>query len=805
MAIADLRHAFRTIVRMPALSAVVILSLAVGIGVNTVVFSWIQTVVFRPIPGVRDAAAFHLVEPRTETGIYLSSSWLEYRDLSERVRLLEGLIAFRMVPLYVGEAGRVERGNALLVSGNYFSSLGLRPAAGRLFGREEVQKPGADPIVVISDDYWQTRFGRAPDAVGRTIRLNGRDITIVGVTPRGFQGTVLRLSFDMWLPATLAPALFNGSKELEDRGVRGYSLIGRLATGATRAQAKADIDSVMRDLARTYPQTNTAVSADLFQFWEAPLGPQRFLISSLAILQAIMLLLLLAVCGNTANLMLTRASARQREMSVRLALGAGTWRIVSLLLTENVVLAIIGAALGAAIAVWGTNALSAAPPMRVRGIPITLQTSVDEVGLAFAILLGVGCGIVFGVAPALQLARLDPQITLRAGSSTQPRSFLRNALMAAEVALGLMVLIVAGLFFRSFLQTRDTDPGFARDGVLLAAYDLTGRKPDETSARLFAARVLERLRALPAVESAAIASSVPLDIHGLPSRSFTLEGRARTDEGFDEALTNTVTPGYFRVMRIRFVAGADFARLDDTSAPPQAIVNEEFVRRYVDNEEALGKRIVLRGRSYTIAGVVRNSLYNAFGEPPAPVIYLSYRDRPGTSGELHIRPRTGAETALAVDVRHVVRDLDAELPLYDVRTLNEHIESNLIFRRVPARMFAVIGPLLLIVAAIGIYGVVAYSVSLRTTEIGVRVALGATGGRVVAQFVGESLVVIGVGALTGWSIAVAVALLFGADQSIDVPVFAGVPALLLLVALVASWLPARRATRVDPVVALRAE
>jgi predicted permease len=817
--IRDLLHAARTIVRMPALALVVILSLGVGIGVNTVVFSWMQSVRFRPIPGVRHAADFHFVEPRTDTGIYPAASWLEYRDLAERLGAFESLIAFRMVPLYVGESGRVERGNGLLVSGNYFTALGLKPAVGRFLLQDEAATPGAAPIVVISHEYWQARFAGDPAVVGKSIRLNGADFAVIGVAPRGFQGTVMRLSFDLFLPATIAPVILDGSKELEDRSVRGYSIIGRLARGATRTLAQTELDAAMRELARAYPKSNGAIVGEVRAFWESPRGPQRLLTTSLAFLQAIMLLLLLAVCGNTANLVMARANARQREMSVRLALGAGRWRVVRLLITESLLLSLIGSMLGAAIAYWGTNALSAAPPMRVRGIPITFQTEVDGIGLAFAVLLGIACGAIFGLAPALTLARLDPQQTLRAGASTSPRSGLRNALMAVEVALAMVVLVAAGLFFRSFVETRDTDPGFRREGVLLAAYDLTGRRVDEAAARTFAARLLDRLRAVPGLEAVAIASSVPLDIHGMPTRFFTLEGRARDDGMPDEALANTVTPGYLSVMGIPLLAGTDFASLADTAAPPQAIVNEEFVRRYLDRGHPstrlgagpsaglgagpLGRRIALRGRAYSIIGVARNALYNAFGEPPTPIIYLSYRDRPSPVGEMHLRTRAGAETAVVSEVRRVVRELDPELPIFDVRTLNDHIESNLIFRRIPARMFGVLAPLLLLMAAIGIYAVVSYSVSLRTIEIGVRLALGATGRRIVAEFVLDSLRVIGAGAIAGWVVAFVLAVDVLSGGPIELPVFAAVPAILLSVAAIAAWLPARRVTRVDPAVALR--
>ncbi|MBI2835953.1 MAG: ABC transporter permease [Acidobacteria bacterium] len=813
----DVCHAWRTIVRMPGHAAVVILSLGVGIGVNTAVFSWIQAVVFQPLPGVADAASFHLVESRAETGSYAGVSWLEYRDLQERLRSFRGVVAFRMVPLNVGEPARTERTYGLFVSGNYFSALGLRPALGRFLRPEEVAHTGSEPVVVISHEFWQTRFSGAARALGQTVRVNDRPLTIVGVAPERFQGTVLGLNFDLWVPATLAPVLLGGSRELEDRGVRGYAVMGKLQPHVTRAQAQAEVDAAMRQLAQIYPETNATMRGEVLPFWQAPRGPQRMLARGLVALQAVMLLLLLAVCGNTANLVLARAGARHREVGVRLALGAGPWRVVSLVLTENLVLALLGAGLGAAFAVWGTEALRAAP--LTGALPIKFQTSVDAGGLAFAMLLGVACGLIFGVPPAVQLARADPQAALRSGFDTPARHRSRNALMGVEVALALVVLVAAALFFRSFSETRETDPGFRREGVLLAAYDLTGRNVDNSSARAFATRLLDRLRALPGVEAAAIASSVPLDIHGLPLRSFALEGRTRNDGARDRALNTTITPGYFRTMGIPLRAGSDFADLHDTTTAPQAIVNEEFVRRYLDGAEpviSIGRRLEARGRSHVIAGVVRNSLYESFGEPPTPIVYFSYRDRPAPLGEVHLRTRVGAETLLASEVRRVVRELDPALPTYDVRTLSEHIEKNLFLRRIPARMFVVLGPLLLVLAAIGIYAVVAYTVSHRTTEIGVRLALGAPARRAVAGIVGDSLRVTGIGALAGWLIALVVDLHVGrglvgprhevaAGGSIDLPIFLGVPVILLLVATVACWLPAHRATKVDPMVSLRHE
>jgi predicted permease len=782
---------------------VVVLSLGVGIGVNTAVFSWIQAVVLRPLPGVPDASRFQLVETRAEAGTHPGVSWLEYRDLRERLRSFDDLIASRMVPLSLGEAGRTERVSAQLVSDNYFSGLGLRPALGRFPGGGDLAHAGDASVVVISHGFWHARFGGAPGALGQSLRLNDQNLTVVGVAPPGFQGTVLGLDFDLWVPATLAPVLLGGSRELEDRSQRGYALLGSLPAHATRARAQAELDAAMGELARLYPETNAGVQAEVLPFWQALRGPQRMLARALWILQSLMLLLLVAVCGNTANLVLARASTRQREIGVRLALGAGPGRILGLLLTENVLLAVLGAAVGAALAVWGTDALRAVPFST--SWPIRFQTRVDTLGLAFAMLLGIACGLAFGLAPALQLARVDPQRALRAGARGAGRSRMRNALMGTEVALALMVLVVAALFFRSVHDTRDTDPGFRREGVLLAAYDLSGRGLDTAGTRAFASRLLDGLHDLPGVEAAAIARSIPLDIHGLPLRAFTLEGRARTDGGSDQALTNTVTPGYFRTMGIPLESGADFADLADTSRPPQAVVNEEFVRRYLPDVQPLGRRLETRGGTYVIIGIVRNSLYDAFGEPPMPMLYLSYRDRPSVAGEIHLRTRVGTELAVLPAVRRIVREIDPTAPVFDVRTLSEHVEKNLVLRRIPARMFVVLGPLLLVLAAIGIYAVVAHATAHRTTEIGVRLALGASAGRVVAQIVGESLRVIGIGLAAGWVVVFVVALHAAPRGTLDAPLLLGVPALLLVVAAVACWIPARRATRIDPMVALRHE
>ena len=795
----DLRHAWRAIRRAPVLAAVVVASLGIGIGVNTTVFSWVQAVVLRPLPGVENAARYHLVEPMSDAGTHPGASWLEYRDLRARLTALPELIAYRMTPFTIGATDHAERTYGLLVSGNYFRGLGLRPALGRFPREDEVARTGGAPVVVISHGYWATRLAHDTGVIGQTLRVNERPLTIIGVAPSGFQGTVLGLDFDLWIPATMAPVLLNASRELEDRGVRGYSLMGRLAPQATLARAQGEADAAMRELALRYPEANGGMRAEVRPFWRAPRGPQLMLARALMILQGVMILLLLAVCGNTANLLLARASARQREVGVRLALGAGPSRITSLLLTESLTLALSGAIVGTALAVWGTQALRAVP--MISAFPIRFQTSVNVAGLAFALALGVGCGLIFGLIPALQLARIDPLLALRTGVHGAGRSRTRNALMGAQVALALIVLTAAALFLRSFRETRSTDPGFRRDGVLLAAYDLSAQNPDADRSRSFAADLLARLTALPNVDAAAVASSVPLDIHGLPVRSFTLEGRARADAVPDQALSNIVTPGYFKTLGIPFRTGADFSALGDAGPPPQAIVNDAFVQRYLGTAEAIGRRLESRGRTYTIVGVVKTTLYDSFGERPTPAIYFSYRDRPAATGEIHLHASRGSES-LAADIRRAVRELDPTLVVYDVRTLDEHIEKNLFLRRIPARMFAVLGPLLLLLAAIGIYAVVSYSVSRRTVEIGIRHALGATATRVVLEIVSDTMQTIFWGAAIGWFIALLVEI-HAAGGVIYLPIVLGVPALLFAVAGVACWIPARRAVHGDPAAALR--
>ncbi len=788
------------------MAAIVVVSLTAGIGVNTSVFSWVQARLLRPLPGVDGSMNLLLVEPKNDAGLYVGTSWLEYQDLRARVASLPDPIAWRMLPLYVGESGATERAYGLLVSDNYFAALRVRPVLGRGFGADDVRAEGGEPVAVISDGLWRSMFGGDPDVVGRPLRVNGRPLTVIGVAPQDFQGTILGLNFDIWLPATLAPVMSPGSRELRSRGARGFSVMAWPAAGATQEQIQHDVDGAMRELAETYPDSNQSIRAEVLRFWQGPRGPQRLLAVSLVVLQGLMLLLLLAVCGNMASLFLARAGARHREIGVRLALGASPGQIASAVMGETVTLGAVGAACGAAVAIWGTQALVILP---LTGLPIRFQTSLDWGGLLFAVLLGLAAGVIVGAVPAWQLSRIDPLAALRTGATNAGRSRARDALIGVQTALAAAVLVAAGLFLQSFRETRNTDPGFVREGVLLATFDLTGRTTASGPPQAFVTRLLEGVEALPGVERAAVASSVPLDIHGLPSRIFTVDGRERADGEVDQALFNTVTPGYFDVMRIPLLAGRDFAPLTDRDAPPQVIVNRAFVDRYIEagagNEAALGHRIEARGRSFLIIGVAKTTIYDAFGEPPTPALYFSYRDGAGNAGEIHARTRPGAETAVTMGIRQVVKSIDADLPVFNVRTLTDHVETNLVFRRVPARLFAVLGPLLLLLVVLGIYSLVSYAVSLRTRDLGVRLALGATPRRLIAEELGASVRVATAGVLIGSLAAFVLTVLLFPEQLRQVAVLAGVPLLLVAVSALAAWIPARRGSQVDPLIALRAD
>jgi predicted permease len=811
--LADLRFAFRQLAKAPVLSLVIILSLAAGIGANTVVFSWIEAVFLDPLPGVAHGARFLTIQPRDRSGTYLSSSWLDYRDIREQQTTFREIAAVRFRALNLGGAdGQDERLWAELVSDNYFALLGLRPALGRFFTPEESTRPGAGPVAMISYAFWQTRFGGSPAVLGKTVRLNDVVFTIVGVAPEKFKGSIVGLGFDLWLPFTMVREIVPTAKDLTGRGNRPLLLLADLKPGVTPRQAGADLEAIFQRLARTYPDTNAGVSCELTPLWRSPQGAQRMMIGALGTLQVLVSLVLLVVCANTANLLLARATIRQKEIGIRLAIGAGRGRILRQLLTESVVLALLGAAGGVLLSLWGIDALYHVPVPR--NLPIKMTAHLDGTGLAFSVLVGAACGLVFGLAPALQLARGDVAAALKAGgrgSGAAGHHRLRDLLVVIEVALALVVLVLAGLFLKSFGNTRTVDPGFQPNGVLLANFDLAAKGYTKDSARAFVRELLSRLRAEPGVEAAAISNFVPLDLRGMSSDRLEVDGRPRESDRPGRTFYGNVDPGYFQTLGIPLVAGVGFTGLDQdrTAKAPEVIINQELARRYWPGLSPLGHKLTLDGESYEVVGVVRDGKYATLSETQSPMAYFSIRDRFSFSNlTLHVRAK-GDPVALVPPVRRVFHELNPALPIRDVRTMVQHIDDNLVMLRVPARLLSVLGPLALLLAAIGIYSVLSYSVAQRTHEIGVRLTLGATPRNVVAMIVGQGLRVVA-GGLAAGLVAAFVCSLHLSTVLVKVPagdplVFLSIPVLLLGVAVLATWLPARRAARVDPIIALRAE
>jgi len=798
-----LRHAFRTVTKTPWLSAVVILSLAIGIGTNTVIFSWLKAQVFEPLPGV--AAPVWSLETKDDTGNYVATSWLEYRDLREMTSSFEGIAAQRPRAFYLGDSERDARIFGEFVSENFFEVLGTRPALGRFFRPEEATRPGSEPVAVISHDLWQLHFKGAPAVIGQTIKLNNRALTVIGVTPQRFRGGMNSLAFDIWIPLTMASELQPATQELTKRTSRPYLMLAQLKPGVTQEQAQAELNSAAQRLLETYPETNKGLRYELLPLWRVPRGGES-VVYALATLQVFAVLILIVVCANTANLLLARTSVREREIAIRLALGAGPGRIIGQLLSESLVLAISGAVGGLLIALWGVDALSQIP--LPANLPLKITPELDGFSLAFAILLGTFCGVAFGLTPAWQLAHSDILQSLRGGrGSLGGRSRMRDLLVGVQVAVALIVLVLAGLFLKSFRNSLVAKPGFDHDRVMLGHVDLAGRGYTKETGGVFLDQLLQKLEASPGVERASAAAMMPLDIRGLNTGVINVEGAPFDPER--KALWYNVTPGYFASMGMPFVEGGDLSPLARTDLPLDAVINQEMARRYWPGVSPLRRRFEISGTFYEIAGVVRNAKYLSLNESPRPIAWLTMRAQFIFTPTLHVRALSGDPRALLPTMREAVRSLDPEITLIDPRTLAQHVDNNLFMQRVPARMLSVLGPLALVLSAIGLYAVLAYALAQRTREIAVRLTLGATPRSVVWFMVWQHLRVVLISALVGWLAALGLNKVIGSSLVGvgfgDPMVYLCVPALLIAVAVLACWLPARRAAGVDPMVVLRAE
>ncbi len=809
--IQDIRIGVRKLAKSPVFTSVVVLTLALGIGATTTVFSAVNAVLLRPLP-YRDPGNLAILWQYTTRIPDLDRmfvSYPDYLDWRARNTAFEDMGVFRTSGMNLTGEGAPERVPVGIVSSSVFPTLGVAPALGRSFTAEE-DKSGAANTVIIGDGLWKRRFGAVPDIVGRTLALDGDSYEIVGVMPEGFQFPIQTPVVDAWVPIgrlTTTPSYAR-------RGSHpGLLAVARLKSGVTLEQAHADMESVTQGLAVEYPDSNGGTSHRMHSLDDEVVGNVR---PALLVIFGAMAFLLLIACATIANLMLTRAATRQRDMAIRTVLGAGWLRIASELLVESLLLSLAGGVLGGLLALWGVDALLAISP---EDIPRLREAGVDGQALGFALVVAVATGLLFGLAPALLGARPAVAEALKEGgkgtAGIASRTMARRVFVVSEVALALVMLVGAALLVKSFARLMNVDPGFETAHVLAARIPLPQSKYHEDAqvTALFD-RVLEEARALPDVRSAAIVSSLPL-LGGSWQSECVAEGRV-PPEGEPVNLTEIgfVSPGYYETLRIPLRAGRDFAPADRAGSELVAIVDEDLGRVLWPGEDALGKRVSFdrdthgKAQWRKVVGVVGHVKLDGLDTDARMQVYVPFAQMPFNSMTLVVRS-AGEPAALAPSVRKMVASIDRDQPLSYVETMEKFLGDTVGPRRLSMLLVATFATFAGLLAVVGIYGVVAYSVSQRTQEIGIRIALGAQAGDVLRLMLGQGVRLIGVGLAIGIGGAFVVMrflekLLFQVSPT-DPWVFAGLAAGLAVVAIVASYLPARRATRVDPMVALRSE
>ncbi len=801
----DLRYAVRGFRQRPGFTAAIVITLGLAIGATTTIFSWVDALVLNPLPGVPRASELVLVRFASPSRTNLSFSYPNYRDVRDAAPGgLQGIAVKDMMATTVRiDGGSPERVWVELASGNLFDVLDVRALHGRVLQPDDERE--RRPVVVISHAIWQTRFQGATDIVGRGVSVNGVPLTIVGVTPEGFRGAMGGLSMDLWLPITLHPQL-TGREVLESRGNGFLMSIARLAPGATPEQAEAALrvisDRMVADelINKTWRLRVAPLSED---------GAAMVLLPVVSVLMGLVVLVLLIACANVSGLLLARAVARQHELAVRTALGAGRWRLVRQLLLESVLLAGAGGIAGVLLAQWTSRGLDALlPPLPY---PVLVDASVNLRVLGFTLVVVAVATILFGLVPALQGSRtrlLQAVRASRASSSTPGRARLRSTLVVAQVALALVLLVCAGLFLRTLSNAYDVDPGFSRRNAVLATFDMSALRLDETKGRALLDQIMSRVQTMPGVERVSASTMVPLSIGGASDTSPDIEGYTPAKDEEVVVYYGMVSAGYFDTMGIPLVSGRPIDDRDRATAAPVVVINETMARRYWAGRDAVGGRLRAGDDWATVIGVARDGKYGQLVEEPRSVMYLPIHQEYQSAPVLQVA--TSGPAGPAIDgVRRAVAEVAPDLALYDVRTLEEHLRMSVAIPRMAALLLGIFGGLALLLSAVGLSGVIAFSVSQRTQEIGVRMALGADRGRVLRSVLGQGarLAVVGVGvglAGAAFSTPLLNTLLVGVSPT-DPFTFGATAGALLLVALVAAWIPARRAAGLNPVEALRAE
>ncbi len=809
--IADIRYSIRSLLKSPGLTAAAILSLGLGIGANTTIFTWVQAVLFRPIPMAADAGSIRIAAMENREGQSRSWSYPNFEDFRSRATLVDA-IAQDDQTFSIAVDQTAERAWGGLVTGNFFDVMGVRAAAGRLITPQDDVTPGNHPVAVISYAYWQRRFRGDPAIVGRAVTINNTPMTIIGVAPEGFIGSFFGIASAAWVPMTMQKEMMGGDRRTQ-RGNGWLQALVRLKPGVSQAQAQAEAASIMAQLEREHPQVNDGRRLRIVPTWEAPFGAATVLTPVLAVLSVLVALVLVIACANVANLLLSKAVGRRREIAVRLSLGASRTRLVRQLLIESLMLALVAGTAGVVMAYWTMDVIMAfVPPV---DLPLDLGLRIDGTTLMFAFAVSAFTGVLFGLAPALQASSPQTITALkeegRSGSGGRVSGRLRSALVVSQVAVCLILLVGAALFLRSFIAAQTLSPGFDAARVVTASMDMFPSGYTGERYRDFQRRLLESVRALPGVESAAFASRIPLGFGGSSSTGVQIDGyQPRADE--EVVITySTVGPGYFDTMGVPLRAGREYDHTDTASSLRTLVINEAMARRYWPEGDALGKIVRFGTNASEVIGIVADTKYNSINERPLPQLFLPMARTEVSTLRLFVR--TGGDPAAFVaDIRNAVGSLDPNLPVYDARTLNEHMQVAVFAQRMAANLLGAMGVLALLLAAIGLYGVMAYAVSQRTQEMGIRLALGASPNALLNMIVGQGMKMTMVGLTIGLAVAVAAFGSIGAVRTLlpgisplDPLTFIAVPAILAAVAFLTTWIPARRAGKVDPLVALRVD
>jgi predicted permease len=812
----NLRYSLRSLRNAPAFALIAIGIIAIGIGASATIFSWVRAVLLNPLPGAAQPQNVVALESVGPDGHWYPTSYLDFRDLRDHCKLIQSMSVAKpmALPVDTSESDEaVERVWGEVVSGNFFDLLGIHPEIGRFFSSAEVDnQQNAHPLLVISHSYWVSHYNADPHVIGSTIRIGHFPYTVIGVTPPGFHGSMPGFLLDMWAPATMYGQLSStGTQTLRDRKWRTFRVLARLAPGVSIEQARKEVQSIASLMASADADTNEGMSATLLPLWKSHYGVQDSLRSPLGVLMAACILVLLIVCANVANLLLVRATSRQKEFSIRLALGAPRMRLMRQMLMDSLLVAAAGSVVGLTIAMWLSGSLSYLLPRS--SSPMLTPAPIDVRVILFAIALAIVVSVLAGIVPALHAARGNVNEMLKEGgrnASSGRSSRLSGLFVTAEMALAVVAVIGAGLFLASFRHVSEIRPGFDPSHVAIAQLDLSAGNYNASQAASFYQRYTDELERQPGISAVAYSDYAPLSINAGSWEDLQVQGFVPTPGENMKIYRSLISPGYFNLLNIPMLEGRDFTALDNASAPPVMIVNQEFVRRFIPGGVAIGRKVQGWGKWFTIVGVVQDTKIYRLTEASMPYFYVPMTQiyRP-EQGLVFFARTSGSMQSAITALRREAQAADPVVPVFDAMSLDDFISTSLFPQKIASSLLSVLGAVALLLAAIGLYGVMAYSVAQRTNEIGIRIALGAQPMHVARLVVKQGMVYALIGLAVGSFAAAGLARLASSALAGVSPlapaIYAMAAAVTILLALASIALPAWRAVSVDPLTALRHE